>query len=81
MLIGKELRMYQRSKLPPPPESCNQRRVAMLPVTQPNHQKTKHTDMHKAQIYPLVQSAIPAYIPHPWLWCGKSAIIMGNVTC
>jgi len=29
--------------------------------------KTKHADMHKGQTCPLVQSAIPAYKPHPWL--------------
>jgi hypothetical protein len=39
MLIGKQLLMYQRSKLPPISESCDQRRVALLPVTQPNCQK------------------------------------------
>jgi len=67
MLIGKQLHMYQRSKLPPPSDSCNQRRVALLPVTQPNHQKRNTQTCIKDKLVPwssqqfLPTNHIPGY--------------------
>ena len=55
--------MCQRSKLPPPSEFCNPRRVALLPVTQPKHQKLNMQKCIKHKFMSLVQSAIPAYKP------------------